>query len=138
MLVYASMYGGSGNINGLLAMGARTMSTAIGPRSESGLSLNVTRSVIDAAVSRVASKTRPKLTYATEGGDYEKQHNAEQLERGVEGEFYKADGYTRFTRAFRDGCVFGDGPLRIEADHDARKVSVLEAPARAVGGRRGQ
>lgn len=122
MLVYASMYGGSGNLNGLLAMGSRTTSTAVGPRSESGLSLNVTRNVVDAAVSKVASKSRPKLTYATEGGDYEKQHNAKQLEAGVEGEFYRLEAYSRFTRAFRDGGVFGDGFLRAEADLDARKV----------------
>lgn len=122
ILVYASMYGGSGNLNGLLAMGGRTTSTAIGPRAESGLSLNVTRNVIDAGVSRIAAKSRPHLTYVTEGGDYEKQHNAELLERGVEGEFYRLDGYARFNRIFRDALVFGDGDLRIEADQDARKV----------------
>jgi hypothetical protein len=124
MLVYASMYGGSGNINGLLAAGSRTMSTAIGPRAESGLSLNVTRNVIDAAVSKVFSKSQPHLTYTTEGGDYEKQHNAEKLDQGVAGELYRCDGNARMVRAGRDACVFGDGPLRIEADLDARKVTM--------------
>ena len=124
MLVCASMYGGSGNINGLLAIGGRTTSTSIGPRAESGLSLNVTRNVIDAATSKIAAKAKPHLTYVTEGGDYEKQHNAEQLEHGVEGVFYKLDAYERFNRAFRDACVFGDGPLRIEADHDAGEVAM--------------
>lgn len=126
MLVYAAMYGGAGNINGLLSTGTRTMNTAIGPRSESGLSLNVTRNVIDAATSRIAAKSRPKLTYVTEGGDPEKQHNAEQLERGVEGMFYKLNAYETFTDTFRMGGIVGQGDVRIDADHDARDVRIVQ------------
>lgn len=94
------------------------------PGGESSLSLNVSRNVVDAVTARVFAKSDPHLTYTTEGADYEKQHNAEMLERGVDGTFYQSDFYAKAANAGRLGCIFGDGLLRIEPDWDKRKVSV--------------
>jgi hypothetical protein len=94
------------------------------PGNRGNLSLNVTRNVVDAVTSRVFSKSEPKLTYVTEGGSFEKQDNAKKLELGVEGAFYNADGYDKFTDCGRDGCVFGTGFTKQYADHDARKTRI--------------
>jgi hypothetical protein len=94
------------------------------PGGESTLSLNVTRNVVDAVVSRVYAKSDPHLTYGTEGGDYEKQHEAEQLERGVDGTFYQTEFYRKAASAGRNGAIFGTGLLRVEPDWDRRQVSV--------------
>lgn len=93
-------------------------------RSDSQLSLNVSRSVVDSVTARVFSKSKPHLSYVTEGGDYEKQHNAEQLERGVAGVFYKTSFYGHAVEAGRLGTVGGTGILRIDADHDAKDVRI--------------
>jgi hypothetical protein len=88
------------------------------------LSLNVSRNVVDAVVSRICSKSKPKLTYTTEGGDYEKQHNAEKLTLGVDGIFYRTDFYNKATAASRDGFIFGTGWLRIVPNWDRWDIDV--------------
>lgn len=123
-MVWASMYGADQTLAALLGMGSKMSAAQTGPRAETGLSLNVTRNVIDAVVSRVFSKTRPHLTFASKGGGYEKQHAAEQLELGTDGVFYRTKAYKQFTEAGRNGCIFGDGDVRIEADMDTREVTV--------------
>lgn len=99
------------------------------PGGESSLSLNVSRSVVDAVVARVYVKGTPHLSYATEGADYEKQHEAEQLERGVEGVFEQQGHSQKATERGRQACIFGTGILRIEPDWDTETVNIRkEAP----------
>lgn len=120
-LLHAAIYG---DVSMYMGMGAGQMRTTPGNTINSNLSLNVSRNATDAVVSRIASKSKPHLSYVTEGGDYEKQHNAEQLERGVEGGFYRTSAYDYFVAGFRDACVFGTGRTRIDDDQFERQVIV--------------
>jgi hypothetical protein len=114
---HAAMYGGALGIRGLTA-GSSTVSS----RANASLSLNITRSVCDAVVSRVAAKAKPTLSYLTDGASYERQYQAEQLEKGVHGAFYQMDAYSYFEGGFRDACVFGTGQLRIQEDDEKREI----------------
>lgn len=114
-LLWGAMYaGGIPPAGGGMAVDAYVRTT---PGNRGNMSLNVSRNVVDAVASRVFAKSRPHLSYVTEGGGFEKQDNAKKLELGVEGVFYTEKGYAAFQRAGRDGCVFGDGWTKIHAGY---------------------
>ena len=114
-LMHAAMYGN----NNVLEYDTRTR-----PGVGSTLTLNISRSLVNAVVSRVASKNDPHLSYVTDGGDYEKQHNAEQLERGVDGVFYQSKLYAKSRLVFRDSATMGIGFARVWPNEDKRRVQV--------------
>lgn len=123
LLLYGAMYGGGvPPAGGGMAVDSYIRTSSGNNRGN--LSLNVSRSVVDAVVSRVFSKSEPKLSYVTEGGGPEKQRNAQQLERGVDGCFYNTRAYPKFVLAGRDGCVYGTGITKIYPNFDEHQVEV--------------
>lgn len=82
-------------------------------RAHARLSLNVVRNVIGAVVSKIAAKNKVKPSFLTMGGDYSMKRKAEQLEKLVQGVFYKQKLYQKQRAVFRDACIFGPGPLKI-------------------------
>lgn len=131
MLLYGSMYaGGIPPAGGGLAVDQYIRSTpGIG---RSSLSLNVARNVVDAVCARVFSKSRPHVSVQTSGGDYEKQHQAEQLELGTDGVFRKTKYYRKSVAKGRDAAVFGTGFLRVRPNWDCKDVDVLRMMAYEV------
>ena len=124
LLLFGSMYSG-GLPAGGLGTQADTYIRSSNSMGKGTLSLNVSRSVVDAVCARVFSKGRPHLSYVTDGGDYEKQDQAERLELGVEGVFYESGFDERAVTLGRDGTVFGTGILRIRPNWDERKVEMV-------------
>jgi hypothetical protein len=121
-LLYAAMYaGGVPPAGGGLATDAYVRTT---PRGKSNLSINLSRLVTDAVVSRVFAKAKPKLKHVTEGGGPERQEHARQLTQGIDGVFYETKGYDKFVDAGRYGCVYGTGSTRTYADMDTRQVAI--------------
>ncbi len=78
------------------------------PHAGEPLAVNVIKSVISTLVSRVV-KMKPKPTYVTQGGDYQLQKQAKQLEKYSEGQFYENKIYRLNRDIVRDACVFGTG-----------------------------
>ena len=123
LLLYGAMYsGGAPPAGGGLAVDSYVRTSSGNNRGS--LSLNLSRSVVDAVVSRVFAKSEPHLSYVTEGGGPEKQRNAMQLEHGVDGVFYHAKAYRKFAMCGRDGAVYGTGFTRVFPDWDAREVAI--------------
>lgn len=123
LLLYGAMYtGGIPPAGGGMSVDSYIRTSSNNNRGN--ISLNVSRTVVDAAVSRIFSKSEPHLTYATEGGGPEKQHNAQQLERGVDGIFYAQNAYNKFALCGRDGCVYGTGFLKVYPNRDTKAVSI--------------
>lgn len=116
-LLHGAMYGGAVMQGTAIDTYQRTT-----PRKSTNLSLNVTRNVVDSVVSRIASKAKPKLSYVPNGADYEKQAEAEKLELGVDGVFYRTQMYDYTVAGFRDACVFGIGQTLVEEDKDEREI----------------
>ena len=94
-------------------------------RRRSSLSLPVSRNVVDAVVARLFSKSSPRVSVATVGGDYEKQDAAEKLELGIDGAMRKTKYYPKSVTKGLDGCVWGTGILRIRPNYDEEDVDVL-------------
>lgn len=124
LLLYGSMYaGGLPPGGGGVAVDNYTRSTpGVGG---SRLSLNVSRSVVDAVCARIFSKSKPRVSVATIGGDWEKQNAAEQLEYGIDGVMRQSQYYEKSVAKGRDACVFGTGFSRIRPNYDEMKVDVL-------------
>lgn len=124
MLLWGAMYaGGVPSVQGAMGIGAYVRS-APGARRTS-LSLNVTQNATDAVVSRLFSKSQPRVSVSTVGGDYEKQDAAEQLEYGIDGAQRKTEYYDKSVMKGLDGCVFGTGINRIRCNYDEQNVDVL-------------
>jgi len=115
-LLHASLYGNIPLAG--LGLGATTTRTL----NPSRLSLNVVRNMVGAVTSKIAAKNKPKPTFLTCEGDYEKRTQAELLERFVDGVFYESSVYAQLPAVFRQGCVLGTGALKVY--EDGRKVVV--------------
>ena len=123
-LLWGEMYSGGASM-GAIGTGMDLAIRNTAGTARGSLSLNVSRNVVDAVVSRVFSKGLPKLSYVTEGGDYEKQDNASKLEAGVSGVMYKENYRPACVRKGRDGAVYGTGYLRVRPNYDTKKVDIL-------------
>ena len=73
---------------------------------------NVCYSCTDTLVSRI-TQNKPKPTFLTDYGHYKEQKLAEQMNQFILGEFYRLNTYSLGTAAFRDGCVIGDGFIKV-------------------------
>lgn len=97
------MYGANTNV---FAAGATRPILGGGGRR---LGANVIKSVSDTKVATV-TKDAPKISFVTEGGDWQLQENAEGLEAFVEGQFYEMDLHMKSLQVALDGLgIFGSG-----------------------------
>lgn len=115
-LLHASMYGPL-NVNGF----GWAANEARGPFRDR-LSLNIARNMVNTVTSKIASKSRPKVTFLTEGGNYDQKQKAENLEKLIEGCFYESGFYAKMVRAFRFGAIFGTGFIKTYIDSTTRRV----------------
>lgn len=106
-LVYASLYGGE------MSRGFRPMANSFeGPPNT--LSLNVVRTMIDAATARIAARNPPKPTFTTSGKDYAAQEKAAQMDKGLNGVFHVERARAKFIRTFKSALIFGDAAICCE------------------------
>lgn len=86
-----------------------------------GLTINVCKSCVDTAASKIASK-KPRAEFVTSGGDYELKERARNLTKYLDGLYDAADVYQISQRVFVDSGVFGTGILKVFADGERIKV----------------
>ncbi|AKU97008.1 hypothetical protein AKJ09_03672 [Labilithrix luteola] len=115
-LMHASLYADR-PITGFGICGTQRM-TISGLR----ISLNVIRNMVGTVTSKIACKSRPKPMYLTEGGDYEKRNQAQNLEKFVGGVFYESKTYQECEDAFRECATYGTGAVKVYANHDTGRV----------------
>lgn len=89
--------------------------------TQNRVTLNVIQSMVDTVVSKI-TKSRPKATFLTDGGDWSMQSKAKKLTKFVEGQFYASDYYEVATQAFQDACIFGTGAIKIFRDGTSIKA----------------
>lgn len=83
------------------------------------LTINVIKSCVDTIFSKIA-KSVPRPTFLTNGGSWEQQKKARQLEKFVGGIFYQTK-FIRIARlAFRDAEIFGKGVVKFTEDARSR------------------
>lgn len=86
---------------------------------------NVIESVIDTATSMIA-KQRPRPTFQTDGALWSVQRRAKKLELFMEAEFHRLGIYDHGVRAFREGCIFGTGGVKIYRTRGKKGRAVVE------------
>jgi hypothetical protein len=84
--------------------------------TQNRVTLNIVQSMIDTVNSKI-TKNKPKPSFMTNGGDWSQQSRAKKLTQFVEGQFQSTDFYSKAAKAFKMGCIFGTGPLKIFKQH---------------------
>ena len=112
--IAARLYGNLSllNISGLTFTRSAQASTAVRDR----VTYNVISSVIDTITAKIA-KNRPKPLFLTSGGDFKAQRKAKLLNKFTEGIFYENNVKTLGPQAFRDGAIWGTGPVKVVPDN---------------------
>jgi hypothetical protein len=87
----------------------------------SRITINITRSVIDAAVAHLATN-RPKPQFLTVDGQDSFKSKAKGLNDFAAGQFYYNRIYEKCLDIFRDAAVFGTGFIKIYADFERGEV----------------
>jgi hypothetical protein len=88
--------------------GFTTTAKATSNYSEARLTLNVIKSCVDTATSKIG-KSKPRPYYLTQNGKWEQQRRAKRLTQYMEGWAYDNKVYESGRLVFRDGGVFGSG-----------------------------
>lgn len=91
---------------------AWTTSTSSAVRGQVQTTKNVVRAVSDTATALIA-KTMPKPTIVTDGGDWEVQTRAKDMDRFLVGSYSRAGVYPAAQMAFRDCTIYGTGAWRL-------------------------
>ena len=73
---------------------------------------NVCYSCTDTLTSRI-SQDKPKPTFLTDGGNYRHRKLAKEANQFIWGEFYRTKTYDMAPLIFRDGCILGDGLIKV-------------------------
>jgi hypothetical protein len=100
-----------------------------------GTRYNVLASVIDTAVSEIASRQRPKPTFVTSGADWRTKRKARKLDKFVEAHLHQpqgaryADMWELAEDLFRDAAVTGVGMGKLIIDEHQERVRVERVPA---------
>jgi hypothetical protein len=76
------------------------------------LSLNVIRNMVNAVHSKI-TKSRPRMTFQTSGGNFEQREKARLLQQFMDGLFYKGRVYKETSKAFLDAAIFGTGFVKV-------------------------
>jgi len=81
------------------------------------LTLNVVQSIVDTAEAMIADDMM-RIKFRTSGGTYRSQKQSEDLTTFVGGQFYQTGFRALSPQIFKDGCIFGDGFLKIFEEAD--------------------
>jgi hypothetical protein len=93
----------------IMGFGVNAYTRAI---SASRVSYNVIQNACDTLQAKI-TKVRPKVSFLTEGGDYELKHKAEQLEKFLDGVFYETEFFETTPGVVLDACVYGTGVVKV-------------------------
>lgn len=107
--IFSRIYSGKGLMNYALNSKILDTSNQLPVRRPT---MNVTQSCIDTLVSRI-TQSKPRPVFLTEAGHYRERHMAENLNQFVAGELYRCKGYDLGMMSLRDGCIFGDGFIKV-------------------------
>lgn len=117
---YARLYSNMELLGFYGTLFSRTTKT---PIMNNRLTLNVVKSCVDTAASKIA-KNRPRPLFLTEGGDFSQQKRAKLLTKYLDGAFDQAKVYRTGAKLFVDACVMGTGVMKIYKDVENSKICV--------------
>jgi hypothetical protein len=98
------------------------------------LTLNVVQSCIDSMVSKIG-KNKPRITFLTDEGDWNKQEQAKKLNKFIDGQFHKEKQPEKSKKILLDSCVFGSGFAKIYTKDKQVKTDRVFTPTIIVDDR---
>ena len=87
------------------------------------LSLNICRTMVDAATARIAARNPPKPTFTTEGATHAEREQARIMDRGLDGIFYLQKAKPKALRTFRSALIYGDAALMVDTWDGMPRIS---------------
>ncbi len=111
-MLQAALYGNAGLLAGFGPNSYAKQSA----ESTQRLALNVVQNNCNAAKSRI-TKTFPKSTFLSTGGDYILRRRAESLDSYCEGVMYEAKAYDKAIMAFLHCTIWGTGIVKSYIEH---------------------
>lgn len=112
--MYSNTYFQSLAPQGYFAMPTRSV-------TKQKLSLNLIASICDTVAARV-SKSKTKVTFLTDKGDYSLQTRAKKLDKFILGQFYATNIYEVMRKAFLDSLVQDMGVVKIYGEEGQIKA----------------
>lgn len=76
---------------------------------------NVCYSCTDTLTSRITQGSPPQPTFLTDGGHYNQRQLAKEANKFIQGEFFRMKTHELMPLVFRDGCVLGNGLVKVFA-----------------------
>lgn len=107
--IFSKIYSGKGLMN--YALNSKTLDSS-NQLPVKRPTMNVSKSCVDTLVSRI-TQSKPKPTFLTDNGDYRERKIAKELNQFIMGEFYRCKAYSLGEMSLRDGCIFGDGFVKV-------------------------
>ena len=86
---------------------------------------HVTYNVVKAATDTLTSKitqNKPRPRVLTTKGDYDQQNRGKKLGQYIDGLFASSQTYRQGRAAFKDGCVFGTGVMKVYPDYERQCI----------------
>jgi hypothetical protein len=117
-LKYARLYANQELMGFLTGGTVRASSDAF---SNNRVTFNVVKATIDTVQAKIA-KTKPKVQFLTEDGDWALKQRAQGLTQYMEGIYYDNKVYEKAQKAFIHACVFGTGCLKVY--HEDGKIQI--------------
>lgn len=97
------------------------------PTPITAATFNVISSVVDTIVAKV-SKSKPKIQFLTDGGNWKQVQKAKNLTAYVNGVFKNVGIYQKGAHSFKDACVFGNGVLKLTRNIIERRIDIDRVP----------
>lgn len=117
-LRYARLYS---NMEMIGFYGTQFMRSTAFPSIDGRITLNVIKSCVDTATSRIG-KNHPKPLFLTDKGNYQQQTKSKGLTKYVYGVFESGKVYQEGTSAFTHGTVMGTGGLKFFQNKEEKKI----------------
>lgn len=107
--IFSRIYSGKGLMNYALNSKILDTSNQLPVRRPT---MNVSQSCVDTLVSRM-TQNNPKPMFLTKGGNYKQRRLSMDLDQFIAGEFYRLKAYDLTGMGLRDGCILGDGFIKV-------------------------
>lgn len=87
------------------------------------LTLNVCKTMVDAATARIAARNPPRAVVTTEDGTWRDQLRGKRMTLAIDGAMAQQRAVNKHVRAFRTACIFGSGEILVDRWHGRLRIT---------------
>lgn len=87
------------------------------------LTLNVVKTMVDAATARIAARNPPRAVVTTEDGAWRDQLRGKWMTLAIDGVASQQKAVKKHIRSFRTACIFGSGEVLVDRWHGKLRIT---------------